>query len=921
MLKKLIASSLALLLVLSTITSALAVTAENTTKTETDTSVQADNNSEHGYRAYQAANSGFTNALNEIKVQIAENAKLEKVGDKLTVQFVVEEDGWYEPHITYCALEGTGGDVLIDLLLDGESAYNQMSNLALTRLWKNTTEDFQTDEEGNEFSPEQVEVFEWQTTKLFDSEGFVTEPLCVALTKGEHELTIVLNSECVEIGSIQLAEPEALLGYEEYRKLYDESNYVGNKLIFEGEHATYKNQKTYIPLSARNDADVSPVDPFTKLNNYIGGSNWKNTGGTITWEIEAPQDGWYQIGFHFRQTYLQESNSYRTLLIDGEIPFSEAKSVAFGYKSGWQYMTLANSEGEAQLVYLSQGKHTLSLRVTLGDLADFAAQLQSVTSRLGVLYRQIVKITGESPDANRDYALFTALPELEDELTDISQQLEALALLSETVAGTQGGSNAAILRKANVTIRKMLDTKYEAHTKLKSFYDNYSSLSSWLYEMQNMALDIDSVILMEPGTNYKDMKVGFLRKIGFMIQRLWASFTENDTQVEDDDTIVIWSNWGRDQLTVLENLIVNDFTPKTGIKVSIKITSAGAVQGKLSGNGPDLEINTGKNGPVNYAMRGIAVDLSQFDDFDEVIKRFGDTSLVPYQYEDGVYGIPNTETYPMLFVRTDIFEELGLEVPETWDEFIDSAKIINLNNMNCAMPQIVETILTQMGVSIYNEDLTATNLMSSGSVNAFEFWTDFYTKYSFPKTYDFFNRFRTGLMPMGIADFSIYATIKAAAPEINGKWKMYELPGFEQDDGTINNAATGNGTACVILNWSTKQDKAWEFLKWWTSDDIQYRFGVNIESVLGTSGRYDTANRNALYRLGWEADNLDALKAQGQKLQQQPEVPGGYYVSRSIQQVYWNVANQGQKVEEMLKKWIPEADDEIRRKTEEYANK
>jgi ABC-type glycerol-3-phosphate transport system substrate-binding protein len=273
----------------------------------------------------------------------------------------------------------------------------------------------------------------------------------------------------------------------------------------------------------------------------------------------------------------------------------------------------------------------------------------------------------------------------------------------------------------------------------------------------------------------------------------------------------------------------------------------------------------------------------------------------------------------MLFVRTDIFAELGIEPPKTWDEFIDCAKIINLNNMNCGMPQIYSTFMTQMDVPLYKEDLSATNLMSAGSVNAFTYWTDFYTKYGFPKTYDFFNRFRTGLMPMGIADFSVYATIKAAAPEINGKWMMYELPGFQQEDGSINNTVTGNGSACVILNWSKTQDKAWEFLKWWTSDDIQYRFGVNLESVLGMSGRYETANLNALYRLGWEAENLAALKAQGKKLQQLPEVPGGYYVGRSTQQVYWNVVNNGEKVEDMLKKWVPEADDEIRRKTEEYA--
>ena len=915
MFRKMIAGSLAVLMLLGCSVTAFATPTANDALTTAATPEVSSGEDVCSYRDYQSANSDVTLASARIEAKAeGDGADLYQSGDRVSLKFTVNEAGWYEPHITYCALPGTGGDILFTLLLDGELPCAQMANLRLSRLWKNTTDEFQADEDGNQFSPEQEEVFLWQTAKLYDSEGFIIEPLRLLLSEGEHELTIVLNSECVKIGSVTLAQPEELPTYEEYSKQHQGAAYQGEMLVYEGEMAALKSQRMYIPMSARNDADVFPVDPFKKLNNYIGGTNWNGDSGAITWNINAPADGWYQLGFHFRQTYLQESNSYRTLLIDGEIPFAQMQSIAFPYKSGWQYKSLD------QMVYLTQGEHTLTLRVTLGSLADFASQLQSVTGRLGVIYRQIVKITGETPDANRDYALFTALPGLDEELTDISVKLEELALLSEQVSGAQGGTNAATLRKAKVIIDQMLGKKYEAHTKLKSFYDNYSSLSSWLYEMQNMALDIDSIYLMEPESDFADVKIGFWKKFAFNCQRLWASFlTEEGMEAEDENTIVIWSNWGRDQLTVLENLIANDFTPKTGIKVDIKITAAGAVQGKLSGNGPDLEINVGRNSPVNYAMRGILVDLSEFDDFEEVTGRFSETALVPYQYGEGVYGLPNTETYPMLFVRTDIFEELGIEPPKTWDEFIDCAKIINLNNMNCGMPQIYSTFMAQMDVPLYTEDLSATNLMSAGSVNAFTFWTDFYTEYGFPKTYDFFNRFRTGLMPMGIADFSVYATIKAAAPEINGKWMMYELPGFEQEDGSINNTATGNGTACVILNWSQKQDKAWEFLKWWTSEDIQYRFGVNLESVLGMSGRYETANLNALYRLGWEAENLDALKAQGKKLLQLPEVPGGYYVGRSVQQVYWNVVNNGEKVEDMLKKWVPEADDEIRRKTEEYA--
>ena len=481
------------------------------------------------------------------------------------------------------------------------------------------------------------------------------------------------------------------------------------------------------------------------------------------------------------------------------------------------------------------------------------------------------------------------------------------------------------MRKAAITIEQMLKVKYEAHTKISTFYDNYSSLCSWLYEMQNMALDIDSVILTPPEKSFETGRVNFSGKFAFFVKRLLSTYTNDydSGEKQKEDSITLWINWGRDQITLLENLISNDFTPKTGINVDIKITETSLIQAGLSGNGPDFQLNVDRTAPLNYAMRGLLYDLKNFDDYNDIIKRFSKNATVPYEYESGVYGLPSTESFNMLFVRTDVFEELGLEIPKTWDEFINCAKIVNLNNMNCGMISDVSMFLTQMNVPLYKEDRSATNLTSAGAVKAFTFMTDFYTKYKFPVSYSFFNRFRTGLMPMAIAAYSENATLRAAAPEINGKWRMCELPGFENEDGTISNAANATGTACVILDWATDKNKqnAWEFLKWWTSDDIQYRYSVNIESVLGASARYVSANVNAVLKLGWDNDTLAAVKKQFENLQNFPEVPGSYYVSRSTQQVFWNVVNNGQDVEDMLEKWIPEADDEIARKTEEYVKK
>ena len=303
MFKKIIAGFLAVVSLLSGSISALATPVTGDGLTTGAVQEYASGETVCSYREYQSANSENAPAKTRIEVKTeGDGVELHQPGDSVSLKFTVHEAGWYETQITYCALPGTGGDILFTLLLDGELPYAQLSNLRLNRLWKNTTDEFQTDEEGNQFSPEQEEVLQWQTAKLYDSEGFVIEPLRLALSEGEHELTIVLNSECVKIGSVTLAQPEELPTYEEYSKQHQGAAYQGQMLIYEGEMAALKSQKMYIPMSARNDADVNPVDPFKKLNNYIGGSNWNGNGGSITWNIHAPTDGWYQLGFHFRQT-------------------------------------------------------------------------------------------------------------------------------------------------------------------------------------------------------------------------------------------------------------------------------------------------------------------------------------------------------------------------------------------------------------------------------------------------------------------------------------------------------------------------------------------------------------------------------------------------------------------------------------------
>lgn len=73
---------------------------------------------------------------------------------------------------------------------------------------------------------------------------------------------------------------------------------------------------------------------------------------------------------------------------------------------------------------------------------------------------------------------------------------------------------------------------------------------------------------------------------------------------------------------------------------------------------------------------------------------------MPYSYRGSTYALPMTQYYLMGFYRTDIFEELGLTVPQTWEELFDVAAVLQRNNMTVGRrtPAITASAAVDAGV-------------------------------------------------------------------------------------------------------------------------------------------------------------------------------------------------------------------------------
>ncbi len=888
------------------------------------------------YNAYYQS-FDFPLASQDIEVEIGKIME----NDEITFQVEIPTDGFYKFGLSYKACDGQTSDLVFGMKIDGEYPFADAQKFNLFRIYTNQEGGNRVDGMGNEFAPKQVEYNDFYFDVLSDITRWTNEEYLFALTQGTHTITLLQGEGSFEIENVKFCSAVETPKYvaPKSKKEY----YKGKDIIIQGEDAVIKTGKSLAGLSDNSTLDISPNDTYKILVNYIGGSNWKTSGQTLTWETPHMKAGYYKLGFSFRQSTLLGAKVYRSLKIDGVSPFKEAEAIGFKYSYSWQQSFFEDNNGKDYLIYIPEGKHTISLEVTAGEITEVRDLLKQAVAELSDLYVKMTMITGETVDVYRDYDLFAQIPDMEQKLKDITENLHTSSKRLQEITGEKSGSYISIINNMEQITKLMLQNRYTSHRYKDEYYSKYTSLASILYEMTDMPLDIDRISFTAPKTEAPFEEVGFFESIWFSVKKFFLSFTQEYNNIsgsgDGNEGTTIWVNWGRDQAQVLNSLIKSDFSKREEFPVDVQIVNASVVQAVLSGKGPDVLLQQSRSEPVNLAMRGMLYDLKKFPDCDDVLKNFQEGAELPYYYKDGLYALPDTQSFYLMFYRTDIFEEMGLTVPETWDEFEEVVKLLTRNNLTAWLPNntatstaqanigigsinLFPTLLMQQGLEIYEEDGRATKLSDSEVIMSFREWTDLYTKLKLPRTMDFYNRFRTGTCPIGINTYSLYTTLKAAAPEIDGLWNVALVPGTKDENGNINHATTGGGTACAILDLpTTDPEKAWKFLRWWVEKDTQLEYSSEVESILGPTGRITVSNVEAFKALEWDPKMKDVIVTAMNQAVEIPEYPGSYYVSRSVYQAFWNVVENNQNAKQTLLTFAEEADEEIARKWKQYENR
>ncbi len=916
----------------------------------------ADSNATGGYREYQKAYADAAKAAASVKIDLVsavdgdgkpveavENADGSMTavaiedGGKIALTTTVPESGMYQIKVTYKTVAGKAADLLYALYIDGELPFSSAAALTMTRTWQDSDKMSFVDAAGNEYRPTQEETYRWQTAFLSAKDEYLDNGYEFYLEAGNHTLTLESVQEGVIFGEIMLCREATPPTYKDYLETYAKQGLTPSATKAEvqyvqGEDAVRKSHPTLYSVADYSSCITQPYDAFHSLQNTIGGESWAEKGQWLEWQVDVETAGFYQLAFRYKQNYKSGSFSVRRLTVDGDIPYQEAAAIAFDYDLGWQVMALG--EDSPTYLYLDEGSHTLRLEVVYGELADACDEVQKCVEELNELYRQVMMITGSSPDPLRDYNIAGLLPQCEAQCAALSKRLAAVADELAAITGGRGSETASI----DKTVMQLEGFAQDVETipqRLSAFNSNISSLASWLITITKQPLLLDYIQLAPVGTELPRADAPWYRAVANEFVRFICSFIEDYdnigvTKEVSEDPVTIWLGIGRDQAIAMQSIISNNFTVESGIPVNLRLVSMEVLMRAVASNtGPDLALFQDQATVINYALRGALYDLSQFEEIDEVLARFPKEASVPFRLGKSQYGLPENINYNVLFYRTDILRELGLKAPETWEEVYDVLTVLQKNNLelgvtspfttatNTDTSALLVSMVYQNGGRVYNDDGSACVLNEANSVSAFADFCELYTKYGLSLKLDMLTRFRTGQAPIVINNFSFANELSVSAPEISGLWRMAPLPGTVRDDGTVDRTVQLTSSGVVMFRNAKHIENTWEFLKWWTSADAQTEYAREIEATLGRSGRWTSANKQAMGDSPWSRSELAVLLDQREHVRALPEVAGGYYTGRSINNAIRTVVNDGTVPKETLYEYVRDINEEIANKRRE----
>lgn len=766
-----------------------------------------------------------------------------------------------------------------------------------------------------------------QLISLYDGKLENTE-LNLELNKGKNIIEVeVLND--ATLNNAYIKKVKDLVSYDKYMETHNNKNIVEGSYYVQAEEYAYKNDRAINPKYV-GSLVAKPSNLDTKYLNVLPGDNFKKHGNSVTYVLDVPEEGLYDLGFSY-YSVRKNAPTFLNIYVNDEIPFAEFS----GYEL--PYSDVFTNISTDKYVYLTKGTNTLTIEITQENLKEVYKDLLQISDEISRKGLEIKKLNGGQVDKNRSWNIEEYFPTLEDDLNDyrnrVSNAKDTLSVIYND-AKVEETLNLEIAIKQLDDIIEDID---QIPNKLDLFSDGSNSVGgkiiSVVTKIQETPITLNAVFLTDSQESMPKSSQPFLAGYQRGMKNLIKTFGKKDIAKDEEEVLEVWVKRPKQYYEITQQMIDEYFTPSTGIKVNLSLLKADD-QTKLTlsnaaGTNPDVVTGVDTYFISDLGQRGALEDLTQYDGAKEVMKKVSPGAMMQMYVEDSIYGILETQDFYIQPYRTDVFNELGLEPADTWDDVKEISAVLKRYGMSYSIPlsdsgafkpyPATAPFIFQNDGEIFEKDGFSTLIGSEQAIKGFEEMTELFMVYGLERNVgSFYEKFRDGSIPSGVINSSDYLKLYFAAPEIFGKWDIALTPGTEDANGVIDRTTGGSGTGVMMFSNSDMKDESWQFMQWWLSEETQVEYMKRLVSTYGEEYFFFPANLETLESIPLPEEHIEIIKEEIPWIREVQRIPGGYVAEREISSVWNNVVVDGKEIRESVENAETNINRELRRKMEEF---
>jgi multiple sugar transport system substrate-binding protein len=230
----------------------------------------------------------------------------------------------------------------------------------------------------------------------------------------------------------------------------------------------------------------------------------------------------------------------------------------------------------------------------------------------------------------------------------------------------------------------------------------------------------------------------------------------------------------------------------------------------------------------SFALSGALADLSTLGAAD------AEDLFLPGAWQnvvagDGIFGIPQDIGPQVMFYRSDILDQLGLDVPTTWDEYAQFAEAVHASDPT-RYATFLDPGLAEQGYSgiwqaggqpwsIQSDTELSLDFSDAGTTKFADYWTDLLSRdlvtVATQGSDEWFRALADGKLVSWMVGSWGYGPLAGVIPENEGLWRAALQPVWEAGDKA---ASQFGGGGTVVLSSSAHQQAAADFAIWLNSD-------------------------------------------------------------------------------------------------------